>query len=213
MVKRLYLINDRLFILLGIIYLFGLVISIAIKYKRQKHVNWLDEIIRFLFVIYIGMVISVTLFPFPVGFNSDIGNVYRSINVIPLKSIIDNISQIGTAYDGDVRFMIGLIVRNVGGNILLLMPLGFLAPLLWDKYKQFEHILLLGFVFSISIEFLQLLESLAGGWERITDIDDVICNVLGVSIGYFIYKLIFSIVADKFQIKLFQHVNSRNTSR
>ena len=199
-----YLINGSLFVMLGIVfYLVVRGIVIGIRYKRRKLVYLLKEIIGFLFVIYICMVVSVTLFPFPIGFNTNIENVYRSINMIPLKSIIDNISQIGNAYDGDVLFMIGLIVKNVGGNILLLMPLGFLAPILRDKFKQFKSVMLLGFSVSISIEILQFLETFAGGWGRITDIDDVICNVLGAIIGYFIYKLFFKIV-DKFEIKTFK---------
>lgn len=205
-----YLINGSLFIMLGIIfYMVGRGVLIGIKYIKRKKVDWLKEIIRFLFVFYICMVVSVTLFPFPIGFRSDF-EYYGSINVIPLKSIISNIRQIGIAYDGDVQFMIGQIARNVGGNILLLMPLGFLAPILWVEIKRFKSIILLGFVVSISIEFLQFLESLAGGWGRITDIDDVICNVLGVIIGYLIYKLIFKIV-DKYQIKILQKLNSRNS--
>ncbi|MFV2051031.1 VanZ family protein [Metabacillus sp. YM-086] len=206
-----YFINGSLFIMIGIIfYMVGRGILLGIKYKKQKQVYWLKEIITFLFILYICMVVSVTLFPFPIGFNSNFENVFRSINVIPLKTIIDNISQIGIAYDGDVQFMIGLIAKNVGGNILLLMPLGFLAPMLWVKSKQLKSIMLLGFVVSISIEFVQFLESLAGGWGRITDIDDVICNVLGVIIGYLIYKLIFKIV-DKYQIKILQKLNSGNS--
>lgn len=50
--------------------------------------------------------------------------------------------------------MIGLIVRNVGGNILLLMFLGFLVFILWDKYKKFKNIILLGFFILVSIELL-----------------------------------------------------------
>ncbi|MBD1383092.1 VanZ family protein [Metabacillus arenae] len=205
-----YLISSRLLIVLGVIcYLVGRGILIGIKFKKQKQVNWLKEVISFLFVIYICMVVSVTLFPIPIGFHSNIENVFRLINVIPLKSIINNSSQIGIAYNGDVQFMIGLIVRNVGGNILLLMPLGFLVPILWGKFKQFKKIILLGFVISISIEFLQFFESLAGGWGRITDIDDVICNVSGVILGYFIHKLIF-IIVDKYQLKILQNLNSKN---
>ena len=123
------------------------------------------------------------------------------INAIPLKSIFNNISQIGIAYDGDVQFMIGLIAKNVGGNILLLMPLGFLVPILWDKFKHLKNVMLLGFVVSISIEILQLIVSLVGGWGRVTDIDDVICNVLGVIFGYFIYILIIK-VTDRFRINI-----------
>jgi glycopeptide antibiotics resistance protein len=73
-------------------------------------------------VIYILMVISVTMFSIVIGMNE--GFSFRSVNLIPLVSIFSEIRQIGTAYGGDSVFMIKLIVRNVGGNILLLMPLG-----------------------------------------------------------------------------------------
>lgn len=202
-----YLISGDLFIRLGIIfYLVGRSILIGIRYKKQKQLYLLKEIIGFLFIIYIFMVVSVTLFPLPIYFNTNVEFVHHSINVIPLESIINDFSQIGVAYDGDVLFMIGLIVRNVGGNILLLMPLGFLAPILWDKFKSFKRITLLGFCVSISIEILQLLETLLGGWGRITDIDDVICNVLGVMIGYLIYKLLIKI-GSKFQVNIIQKLN------
>lgn len=70
---------------------------------------------KFLFVVYICMVVAVTLFPLPIGFPSNIENLNRSVNIIPFASIIKDINQIGSAYDGDALFMIGLIVRNVGG--------------------------------------------------------------------------------------------------
>jgi len=146
------------------------------------------------------MVISVTLFPLPIGFQLNFENLSLYINVVPLVSILKQVSQIGVAYDGDVIFMIGLITRNVGGNILLFIPLGFLVPKLWDNFKHFKNAFLLGLGVSISIEFLQLLESLLGGWGRVTDIDDVICNVIGVVLGYYMYKWIL-FLSEKYQIK------------
>ncbi|MEK3797048.1 VanZ family protein [Peribacillus sp. FSL H8-0477] len=140
------------------------------------------------------MVVSVTIFPFPIGFTSNLEDGYRSINLIPLKSIVFNSRQIGTAYAGDVLFMISILIKNVGGNILLFMPLGFLAPLVWSKFRQFKNSMAAGFIGSISIELLQLLEYLFGGMDRITDIDDVIFNVIGCMIGFFIYKMILRVV-------------------
>lgn len=139
------------------------------------------------------MVVSVTVFPFPIGFTSNFEDVYRSINLIPFKSIIYNSSQIGTAYDGDVLFMFSILIRNVGGNIILFMPLGFLAPLLWTKFRQFKNSMAAGFIGSISVELLQFLESTIGGMDRMTDIDDVILNVLGCN------KVIFRVV-DTFHL-------------
>ncbi|SFL57729.1 VanZ like family protein [Gracilibacillus orientalis] len=203
-----YLIEGSIFMALGmILYLVGRGILIGIRYKNNKQIYWLKESIGFLFMLYICMVVPLTLFPIPVGFAYDLGNNFHSLNLIPLKLIIDDISQIGIAYGGDVPFMIRQIARNVGGNILLLMPLAFLAPILWDKFKSFRRILLLGFGVSISIEIVQFIGPTAAGWGRVTDIDDVILNVLGVMIGYLIYKLTFKIV-DTFQIGALQKLNA-----
>jgi glycopeptide antibiotics resistance protein len=203
-----FLINGSLIILLTIIY-YVVVRSILIgrKYRNHIQVHWLKEMIKFLFVIYISLVISVTLFPLPLGFHYEYDNLFRSTNFVPLATIINNISQIGTAYDGDVFFMISLIVKNVGGNILLLMPLGFFAPIVWNKAKGFKAVTLLGLVMSITIELLQLLESFGGGWGRVTDIDDVICNVVGAIIGYLIYVLIIK-TGDKYKIRVINNLNT-----
>lgn len=163
--------------------------------------------LNFLFAIYICMVISVTLFPLPIGFDYQNENLFRSVNLVPLVTIIENISLIGTAYDGDTLFMIALILINVGGNILLLMPLGFLAPILWRKFRHFKKVILLSLAVSITIELLQLLESSFGRGGRVTDIDDVICNVLGAIIGYLIYVLIMKI-ADKFKIRIVSNLDT-----
>ncbi len=206
-VNNLYMINGSVFIILGVI-CYLIVRGILIGTKNTKHVIWWKEIISFLFVIYICMVVAVTLFPLPIGFPFNIENLNRSVNIIPFASIIKDINQIGSAYDGDSLFMIALIVRNVGGNILLLMPLGFLAPILWDKYKKFKNTILLGFSISASIELLQLIESLFSGVGRITDIDDVICNVIGSIVGYYIY-IIFLKAINKFNIRVLGKANSK----
>ncbi|PEN02101.1 hypothetical protein CN621_08500 [Bacillus wiedmannii] len=203
-----YMINGSVFIIVGVI-CYLIVRSIFIGMKSKKGVNWWKELISFLFVIYIGMVVAITLFPIPIGFPTDIENIRLSINIIPFASIIKDIGKIGIAYDGDVLFMIGLIVRNVGGNILLLMPLGFLAPIIWDKFKKIKNTILLGLAISISIELLQLTESLFSGWGRITDIDDVVFNVIGSIVGYFIYKITL-MLASKFNIQVLNKTNYKS---
>ncbi|HDX9571006.1 VanZ family protein [Bacillus paramobilis] len=206
-VNSLYMINGSVFIIVGVI-CYLIVRSIFIGMKSKKGVHWWKELISFLFVIYIGMVVAITLFPIPIGFSTGIENIRLSINIIPFASIIKDIGKIGITYDGDVLFMIGLIVRNVGGNILLLMPLGFLAPIIWDKFKKIKNTILLGLAISISIELLQLIESLFSSWIRITDIDDVICNVIGSIVGYFIYKITL-MLASKFNIQVLNKTNSK----
>lgn len=182
---------------------------IGIKLKNTKSINWLKEGVKILLTIYILMVASVTLFPMPLSFNVSAGweHLKFSVNLVPLVTIIKDMNLVGVAYDGDAMFMIGLIIRNVGGNILLLMPLGFLAPVLWFRYRQLKNTVMLGLITSISIETIQFIELITGGSRRIVDIDDVICNVIGAATGYLIYKMAFGL-GGKFQIKLIQKIGS-----
>jgi glycopeptide antibiotics resistance protein len=87
--------------------------------------------------------------------------------------------------------MIELIAKNIGGNILLLMPLGFCTPILFHKFNRFRNVVLLGLFMSICIECIQFVELLSGIvlWRSV-DIDDVVCNVIGAVFGYLIYFLL-----------------------
>ena len=67
-------------------------------------------------------------------------------------------------------------------NIVLFVPLGFFLPLLYKKYSRISNIALTGFLFSLSIEIVQMFG------RGSTDINDLITNTVGVSLGYFIYK-------------------------
>lgn len=73
-------------------------------------------------------------------------------------------------------------------NIFMFIPLGFLLPLIWDRFRSFWKAILTGFGFSLLIEFFQLFN------HRISDVDDLIMNTVGTCIGYLIwvvFKLIF----------------------
>ncbi|ALC80462.1 hypothetical protein AM592_01835 [Bacillus gobiensis] len=99
------------------------------------------------------MVVSVTLFPLALWIDYNIEHIKYCLNLIPLVSILKDFGQIGKAYDGDIIFMIEILIKNVGGNILLFIPLGFLVPILSKKYKHFKSTLLLGFLVSLCIGY------------------------------------------------------------
>lgn len=52
------------------------------------------------------------------------------------------------------------------------------------------------------------MESLFSRWGRITDIDDVICNVIGSIVGYFIYKITL-MLASKFNFRVLNKTNPK----
>lgn len=68
------------------------------------------------------------------------------------------------------------------GNLFLLMPLGFLAPMVFRR-TGFFSMLLGGGLLSLSYELMQL------PLDRSTDIDDLLLNTAGVMLGYFLFLL------------------------
>jgi glycopeptide antibiotics resistance protein len=71
-------------------------------------------------------------------------------------------------------------------NILLLIPFGFGLPFI-TNYRM-KKIVVIGMLFSIVIEFLQLITGFMSKITfRIADINDVIFNTIGVAIGYILF--------------------------
>ena len=69
-------------------------------------------------------------------------------------------------------------------NIALFVPLGFFLPLLYRKYHRMKSAALTAFLFSLSVEIIQMF-----GWGS-TDINDLITNTAGACLGFWIYSLL-----------------------
>jgi glycopeptide antibiotics resistance protein len=78
-------------------------------------------------------------------------------------------------------------VHNARGNVLLFFPLGILIPLLW-KHLRFWRGMQIAFALSVGIELVQYLSS-AWGSYRAADVNDVILNVFGASLGLALVSL------------------------
>lgn len=108
------------------------------------------------------------------GFILDFGGTQDGpANLIPFKSILP--------YLLGERGLLGAIL-NLGGNIGLLVPIGFLAPLLYPKIG-WPGIGLLAFISGLSIELTQSIFRLG-----IFDVDDLLLNGLGVLAGYALFR-------------------------
>lgn len=127
------------------------------------------EIINLFFIIYILCLFQIVTFQDDTILLND-----TRFNLIPFKEIL--------------RYNLGsrLFFKNVIGNLVLFMPYGFFASYLTKNKKYIISFFLIIFA-SLSIEFTQL------AIGRIFDIDDVILNVIGGSIGYLLYIFILKI--------------------
>lgn len=68
-------------------------------------------------------------------------------------------------------------------NVVMLLPLGFLLPLIWKELGKVPHVFVTGFLFSLLIEVTQMLS------PRGTDVDDLILNSLGAVAGFLLQRL------------------------
>ena len=77
-------------------------------------------------------------------------------------------------------------------NMIMMMPFGFLLPLLWPQWRKLWKVILAGLGFSLLIEVLQLFNT------RLSDVDDLIMNSLGAGIGYLAWLLFTRLFGGKF---------------
>ena len=75
-------------------------------------------------------------------------------------------------------------LQNAAGNVLLFFPLGIFLPLVW-KHLRFWRGIQIAIALSISIELVQYLSS-----SRSADVNDVILNGLGASLGLVLVYLL-----------------------
>lgn len=101
-------------------------------------------------------------------------------NFMPLRTTIKYIKFICHKQNAE-SFL--LAFYNIGGNLILFLPMGFFLSLLFPQIKKFSHVMLCIILMILMTETLQAFLRLG-----IPDIDDVIFNFLGACVGYGINK-------------------------
>ena len=96
-------------------------------------------------------------------------------NFLPFKTILPYLL-------GEPGWLIAII--NLGGNIALLVPIGFLVTFIYRK-MTWQKSLALAVVVGLAIEGMEVVFRVG-----IFDIDDVILNALGVMTGYWVFTLL-----------------------
>ncbi|MCC0643328.1 VanZ family protein [Clostridioides sp. ZZV14-6009] len=141
-----------------LIYQIIVIRKVNLKEKRSliTHLIWV-----YVFLFYIYLALSKA----GIGSIWDIGRYDEIIR-------LDEINLIPFSSSGALTYIL---------NIIMFMPLGFLLPLIWERFRNFISILWTGLVFSLAIEICQLFN------HRATDIDDLMMNTLGAILGYFIW--------------------------
>jgi glycopeptide antibiotics resistance protein len=167
-----YLLNGSapiaLFLVVGMLYL---LVSMV------RHRLSMRKIIIAIMLIYLGCLIGVTVFPV---------NIFATVN--PVHHL---------PFGGQgpfVNFNLAEVKQyapiQIYGNLLLFLPLGFLAPLLWVRMAHVVPNLLLNFGASLLIECIQFVMVYFYLGSRSTDVVDLMTNTIGGLIGYCLFILV-----------------------
>jgi glycopeptide antibiotics resistance protein len=103
------------------------------------------------------------------------GTATGPANFVPLRTILPYLN-------GEKGSIIALF--ELAGNIVLLIPIGFILPFL-NASMAWKKVILIAVLTGVFIEGLQVLLRVG-----IFDIDDVLLNALGVVIGYGIVRIV-----------------------
>ena len=163
----------------------ALFIVLIVLWKQKKSFSYMFFLL--IFWIYMMGVVSVIVFPFPIGIPN--ANFKPDINLVPF--------DFGCC---DPR-MLSLCIRNLYENILLTIPFGFGISFI-ARIKPSNIVwlaIVVGFVFELSQLVIALIFRSS---FRTVDINDVILNAAGVLIGYGIFRIfgwLYSAVVHKLQ--------------
>ena len=146
-------------------------------YKKWKEKGRDILVVNTTMYIYLSFVLYFTLMPIITSLPFIFNHPYTPMNLVPFI---------------DVTFGRGDFARQIGLNIIMTIPFGFLMPLVKKGNTSLLKIVFYTFLLSLGIELLQ---PLING-TRSSDITDLITNVLGGIIGYIIF-LIFKPLTTK----------------
>ena len=153
----------------------GLVVGLVAA--RRVDGDWHRPVAIALACAHIGGVLGVTLFPLPIGGLDPFTAPYNNVQLVPFDTI-------------DLLFRGSQSLRQLGGNLLLLAPMGVLVPIAFRAARGFGRTVAWGVVVSVAIEVLQFLfGGLAGEFYRVVDVDDVLLNVAGVVVGRVLFAI------------------------
>ena len=102
------------------------------------------------------------------------------INLIPFRTVNEYIEM----YNTNAHFLVRHAIINLGGNVGVFIPLGVFLPAIWEKLKRAISMFICSSAIIIAVEFIQYF-TLLGSF----DIDDYILNMIGIFMGFLLYKL------------------------
>jgi len=139
--------------------------------SRSRGASWAAALARVALLACLVVIALYTLVP-PPGARLRDFHLDRFPTLVPFRTIRSYLAH-------------GLVPsenRQLLGNVVLFVPLGFALPLAISRLQTFPRTLLAGIATSTFIELGQMVVPAHG-----PDVDDIILNALGVALGFLLW--------------------------
>ena len=148
--------------------------------SRGKKKNSGSVLIRLLFVAYCGLMLWL-LFGQRLGTVVYEQNLAESMNLQPFATL----SMYWKLLKGNASpYYIRHAFINLAGNVIMFVPLGYFLPKIFEKLRKFWKTTLFSLCLIVTVETVQYFTMLGT-----CDVDDLILNMVGVGIGYLLWRI------------------------
>lgn len=165
-------------IIVGAIYL--VLRAVQLKRRGLSRENWLREMVRLAFVCYLAGLLTLVWAP-----NAMWGQIWQFFRYgWPMDWWKAMFKGTYSFNFGFLDVASGAFVHSMRvGNVAMFVPLGFLLPLRWPELTV-PKALGVGICIDLVIEVVQPM------FGRSFDLEDLLCNTLGILVGLAIYALL-----------------------
>jgi len=144
-----------------------------LKDSTKRKIRFLSVL---LFILYVLLLVYFLFFSEEYGRVTAEERVYR-YNLVPFVEIRRfwiYREQLGTF----------AVFSNIFGNVIGFLPFGFILPVIFRRMNSGFLICVSGFILSLTVEVIQLVTKVG-----CFDVDDMILNTLGATIGYMLFAV------------------------
>ena len=141
------------------------------KDSTKRKIRFLSVL---LFILYVLLLVYFLFFSEEYGRVTAEERVYR-YNLVPFVEIRRfwiYREQLGTF----------AVFSNIFGNVIGFLPFGFILPVIFRRMNSGFLICVSGFILSLTVEVIQLVTKVG-----CFDVDDMILNTLGATLGYVLF--------------------------
>lgn len=166
--------------------------SIVMKSSKMKKWSFRYLLKTTLLMVFFTCMFALTIFPIPVNPEYIQNELAKGPNNHPFNNfeLFQSIKRFYYYSPSGTYFF-----KQIFGNILLFMPLGFILPSVFPKQNHLVKVFFISFLTSVMIEFIQYSISNSVGFViRVADVDDVVLNTIGGIIGFMMYQIWTKIV-------------------